>query len=759
MRHMDEAIAELPLDFEDYEKKVQILTDLHGYVEGTYTIFPERKREEVQIENGGQLSLFDFMAPEKTPGKQEETKEPQKNEESEIKSAEPIEDSSGSGETGKYTYAVGNFIYLDTDKLHRITEIKNQHISVKDMEHPDHQESIIFLDSYDGRLDVCPELNRHLLIGGNALGRDSRAIYKECLYTALTAVRNSSVYDVIRSRDVDEDMAYDIVQKELDNLIIQSRENAPVMAEAYENWENFRDWMAEDIFQRTYQDYVADSRDAVALHQNQTSSPEWMNGIIVEAEHQGIAVFVQETVPHLQKETEIPEPEKTKSGEEKTEKPTAEEPLTEETKPEELTVEESEESLIENRVFSAMVEADVYLEDFSPEQVDVIYETAEKDLNLVPILNPEFPPEQMQLIADVIERMAANEQAAFGNEINPLTNHVMNPEEINNIRKDRRLPLEPVAAGTLDGTGETDSIQPVPGKQTGQKSVAGESVHQTAVQKRSNFHITDDDLGAGRPKQKFRANMDAIRLLKELESENRLATPEDQETLSRFVGWGGIPAAFDDKNEAWTAEYTELKQALTPEEYREARASTLNAFYTSPTVIKAMYEALGNMGLQQGNVLEPSCGIGNFMGLLPDTMDGLKMYGVELDSISGKIAKQLYQKNHISVQGFETAEYPDSFFDCVIGNVPFGAYKVADRKYDRHNFMIHDYFIAKSLDLVRPGGVVAVVTSSGTMDKQNPNARQYIANRADLLGAVRLPNNAFQRNAGTSVVADIFPET
>ena len=445
LRHMDEAIAELPLDFEDYEKKVQILTDLHGYVEGTYTIFPERKREEVQIENGGQLSLFDFMAPEKTPGKQEETKEPQKNEESEIKSAEPIEDSSGSGETGKYTYAVGNFIYLDTDKLHRITEIKNQHISVKDMEHPDHQESIIFLDSYDGRLDVCPELNRYLLIGGNALGRDSRAIYKECLYTALAAIKSSAAYDVIRSRDVDEDMAYDIVQEELDNLMVRNRENAPVMA-----------------------------------------------------------------------------------------------------------------------------------------------------------------------------------------------------------------------------------------------------------------------------------------------------------------------AAFDDKNEAWAAEYAELKAALTPEEYREARASTLNAFYTSPTVIKAMYEALGNMGLQRGNVLEPSCGIGNFMGLVPEPMDGLNMYGVELDSISGKIAKQLYQKNNISVQGFETAAYPDSFFDCVIGNVPFGAYKVADRRYDRHNFMIHDYFIAKSLDLVRPGGVVAVVTSSGTMDKQSASVRQYIANRADLIGAIRLPNNAFQRNAGTGVVADIL---
>ena len=279
---------------------------------------------------------------------------------------------------------------------------------------------------------------------------------------------------------------------------------------------------------------------------------------------------------------------------------------------------------------------------------------------------------------------------------------------------------------------------------------------QVQEQEPHNFHITDDNLGAGGPKAKFKANMEAIRLLKELEQDQRLATLEEQEVLSRYVGWGGIPQAFEERNSAWAEEYTQLKGVLTPEEYSAARASTLNAFYTSPTVIKAMYEALGNMGLKQGNILEPSCGVGNFMGLLPESMSAANMYGVELDPVSGQIAKQLYQKNRIAVQGFEETSYPDSFFDCVIGNVPFGAYQVSDRKYDRYHFMIHDYFIAKSLDLVRPGGVVAVVTSSGTMDKQNPEVRQYFANRADLLGAIRLPNNAFQRNANTSVVADIL---
>ena len=291
---------------------------------------------------------------------------------------------------------------------------------------------------------------------------------------------------------------------------------------------------------------------------------------------------------------------------------------------------------------------------------------------------------------------------------------------------------------------------------TAEESILESQEQEKAVIEPYNFRIQDNDLGAGGPKAKYKANMEAIHLLQTLEKEERLAAPEEQEILSRYVGWGGIPQAFEESNSSWADEYLELKNTLSPEEYRAARASTLNAFYTSPTVIRSMYEALENMGLKQGNILEPSCGVGNFMGLLPESMGKANMYGVELDPVSGRIAKQLYQKNKIAVQGFEETSYPDSFFDCVIGNVPFGAYQVSDRRYDRHHFMIHDYFIAKSLDLVRPGGVVAVVTSSGTMDKQNPAVRQYIANRAELLGAIRLPNNAFQRNANTSVVSDIL---
>ena len=291
---------------------------------------------------------------------------------------------------------------------------------------------------------------------------------------------------------------------------------------------------------------------------------------------------------------------------------------------------------------------------------------------------------------------------------------------------------------------------------TAKEDIPESQEQEKAVLEPHNFRIQDNDLGAGGPKAKYKTNMEAIHLLQTLEKEERLATPEEQEILSRYVGWGGIPQAFEESNSSWANEYLELKNTLSPEEYSAARASTLNAFYTSPTVIRSMYEVLENMGLKQGNILEPSCGVGNFMGLIPESMSKANMYGVELDPVSGRIAKQLYQKNKIAVQGFEETSYPDSFFDCVIGNVPFGAYQVSDRRYDRHHFMIHDYFIAKSLDLVRPGGVVAVVTSSGTMDKQNPAVRQYIANRAELLGAIRLPNNAFQRNANTSVVSDIL---
>ena len=270
-----------------------------------------------------------------------------------------------------------------------------------------------------------------------------------------------------------------------------------------------------------------------------------------------------------------------------------------------------------------------------------------------------------------------------------------------------------------------------------------------------NFHITDDALGVGGAKAKFRANMAAIHLLQELEFEGLQASPEQQEILSRYVGWGGLADAFDENKPNWSDEFAELYATLSPEEYAAARASTLNAHYTSPTVIKAIYEAVGNMGFQSGNILEPSMGVGNFFGLLPEQMQGSKLYGVELDSITGRIAKQLYPKADITIAGFETTDRKD-FYDLAVGNVPFGQYQVDDRAYNKLGFSIHDYFFAKTLDQVRPGGVIAFVTSRYTMDKQSPEVRRYIAQRAELLGAIRLPNNAFRANAGTDVVSDII---
>ncbi len=276
------------------------------------------------------------------------------------------------------------------------------------------------------------------------------------------------------------------------------------------------------------------------------------------------------------------------------------------------------------------------------------------------------------------------------------------------------------------------------------------------MSERHTFDLASHEVPEAGKKERFRRNMEAINVLKECELENRFATPEEQEILSQYVGWGGIPEAFDENNSSWADEFIELYTAFSPDEYESARASTLTAFYTPPVVISSIYKAMEQMGFREGNILEPSCGIGNFIGMLPDSMQNAKMYGVEIDTVSAGIAQQLYQKTSIVAQPFEEANLPDSFFDAVIGNVPFGDIRINDRRYNKHNFLIHDYFFAKCLDKLRPGGVMAFITSKGTMDKENPAIRKYIAQRADLLGAIRLPNNTFKGNAGTEVVSDIL---
>ena len=279
---------------------------------------------------------------------------------------------------------------------------------------------------------------------------------------------------------------------------------------------------------------------------------------------------------------------------------------------------------------------------------------------------------------------------------------------------------------------------------------------EVSGQNRHQYQITEETPEYGSAKEKFRRNIEAIQLLKKCEMEHRYATPEEQEILAKYVGWGGLSDAFDPKKSAWADEYLELQNVLSEEEYESARESTLTAFYTPPIVIKSMYQALENMGLKSGNILEPSCGVGNFIGMKPESLSDCKMYGVELDSVSGRIAAQLYQKSKIAIEGYEKANLPDSFFDVAVGNVPFGEFKLFDNRYDRYNFFIHDYFFAKTLDKVRPGGVIAFITSSGTMDKKNPYVRRYLAQRAELIGAIRLPNDTFTKNAGTKVTSDII---
>ena len=831
LEKMDAALLSVPLDSPEYTEKSKTLAELHQYVEGTYTIFPEKKKAvEISVSETGQISLFDIWAQEQESKEHSTTavvEEPQK-------------------QAAKYSRNVGDYLYLEDDRLYKIERVTDSLIYLKDMERPAWAARVIRPNQYDAELAKNP-LNDYLLAGQESALKDSRCVYKECLYSMLDAVQQSEIYLYLRDRDVDADEAEKELRNKIDELLEQNAKTAPLYLEASQNWENFKDWLVEDIFQRTYQDVITDRRDAVALYQDSKDAPQWVRGIMVPyaAEEKAVEPTLQplpldavneynalkERYPDalvgyeqygnfefygedakrvsellgsklLEKETALGKVEVSgfpreqwasqamklwKQGESVYLSGQQEDGTHAQTKyfcreeylPVNTIIELDDrefrvdsvnfeqgtvslqdmtlakearypifrtepleyirhlyeqadvpmEEAVEITVFTALHNAGVAYEDFSPEQMDVIYSVAESGGELENLLNPDFPPEQMQLIADVQNRTDAISRAAAEEALEPLTQQPMTPAEVNHARRQHNLPLDSGAETELPAQPKQEPM---------------------------NFRITDDDLGAGGPKTKYKANVEAIRVLQTLDAEQRQATAEEQEILSRYVGWGGIPQAFDENNAEWSKEYAELQSLLTADEYKEARASTLNAFYTSPTVIKAMYEALGNMGLSKGNVLEPSCGVGNFMGLVPDSMEKIRMYGVELDSISGRIAQQLYQKNKIAVQGFETMQFPDSFFDCVLGNVPFGNYKVPDKRYDRHNFLIHDYFIAKSLDLVRPGGVVAVVTSSGTMDKKDSSVREYLANRADLVGAIRLPNNAFQRNANTSVVADIL---
>ena len=577
-------------------------------------------------------------------------------------------------ENAHYSFSFGDTVYLGADE-YEIFSFDESTVHLRDISFPLFGKELVRSD-FERMLRENP-LNDHLITAEEKTEKPlTRALYREYLPQVIDRVRTDEIYPYLRDRDTDPDSAKQELDEALDRIVLSMREEHPDFYEAYATLPQFREWLQEDVFQRTYQDYLTEPRDLATTHGDDPDAPEWVRQTDnITLTRQGDTIVLDSDGSEDEKslvefDLDLPDGQAGETGQ-----------------PAEKEIAVGLELSIDGRRFA----------------IDTVdEETGTVSLRDITFQNgvgfPIFRRESVGFVHRVLEQ-----QKIKGGE----------------AAKARLMPEPP-------------------------------------KQPRVNFQITDDNLGVGGQKTKYAWNVAAIRLVNQLEEENRLATPEEQELLSKYVGWGGLPQAFDETNPQWAKEYAELKGLLDLDEYESARASTLNAHYTSPTVIKAIYTCLENMGFQTGNILEPACGIGNFFGLVPGNMKNSKLYGVELDGITGRIARQLYQNANIAVQGFEETNLPDSFFDLAVGNVPFGNYGVTDKKYDKHHFLIHDYFFAKTLDKVRPGGIVAFITSKGTMDKQNPEIRKYIAQRAELLGAVRLPNNAFLANASTEVVADII---
>jgi N12 class adenine-specific DNA methylase len=596
-------------------------------------------------------------------------------------------------DTANYVFHLGDTVYLGAEE-YEIVSFNNQVVELRAMNYPILTKQFQRED-FERMLRENP-LNDHLVAQEERQNQPVKekeektgtssfyTIYRTYLPIIINKIRTDEIYPLLRDRDTDPDSAKRELDTAIDRIVLSMHEEHPDFYEAYTNLPQFKEWFSEDVFQRTYQDYLTGKRDSVTIHADDPNAPEW----------------VRQTgnVPISRKDDTIT----TNEGSED-KKPDGEPDL----KLADSQTKEEQEKPAEKEIAVGM--------ELSIEDRNYVIDSINEEAGTVSLRDITF-------------------QQSIGFPI-------FRSESIDFVKGILKQAKEPIWQKTQGGEVSKIIIDLMPEK---------------PKQERSNYRITDDKLGHGGQKTKYGWNVASIRLLNKLEEENRLATPDEQEILSRYVGWGGIPQVFDENNSQWAKEYVEINELLTDGEYASARASTLNAHYTSPIVIKAMYDCLSNMGFQAGNILEPACGVGNFLGLVPDSMKNSKLYGIELDSITGRIAKQLYQKANITVQGFEETNLPDSFFDLAIGNVPFGSYGIADKKYDKHHFYIHDYFFAKTLDKVRPGGIIAFITSKGTMDKQNPEVRKYIAQRAELLGAVRLPNNAFLANAGTEVTTDII---
>ena len=691
MHEMKEIIAALPSDYKNYKRNVNIFSDLRSYLDGNYTIFPEKETSEFE-----QISIFDSMTADIPPVQSEPSAPPLPADYNLIKEQHPDD---------IILYQVGDFFEMygeDAEKAAEFLGLRLAHRTFGDERVP-----ICGIPSYKLEENV-EKLRETFGVTISAVGENGeRSSYS------------------LRKHEVEKEHQPEppvnepprkarFEQSDIDELLIAWNGNPESKRAVYEymlEHERERDtaaWLASE--------YGADPSQPLSL-----TSPA------VEEELKMPWAKVQRRIAQLIHSGDfMPEAEREQAEVEQAEQPaeTVESSLTahytvgDTVYLDNTAFEITEIGLFDVQLLDPTLEYPVFRTE-SKERLEILLQNDERNAHLF--------AEQEQPAPDYTSETVAVYPAE--------SNHLPFDVVVETLHFDEPQRPEPAI------TEEAPSVE--------QNVLASPPIPA------ENFHITDDRLGEGGAKAKFRMNMDAINLLKELEFDGRQATPDEQAILSRYVGWGGLADAFDESKSNWSSEFQELYAALTPEEYAAARASTLNAHYTSPTVIKAIYEAVGNMGFETGNILEPSMGVGNFFGLLPESMQSSKLYGVELDSLTGRIAKQLYPKADIKVAGFETTDRRD-FFDLAVGNVPFGNYKVNDRAYNKLGFSIHDYFFAKTLDQVRAGGVIAFVTSRYTMDKQSPEVRKYIAERAELLGAIRLPNNAFKANAGTEVTSDII---
>ena len=708
------------------------------------------------------------------------------------------------------------------------------------------QEAIVIRDGEEIRLDFDQDGN--VLSPAPDKAATEWSVSPVTLYRDLLEMtdreinRGGWLYEQLRDRSNDYDTAQEALEAELDTYVKHVASGYSDIMAAYHTLPKFREWLIEDLLERSYQDVSLDRRDAPDRHSNEADTPEWAKGASPTPKPRYETWSVKGPIKRQDPAQDVPssdhsEPEQPETGAEIA--PAPEQPEGGNAVPVEPDFAPHAEGywnlkaqhpdkLVGVQVGEFMMfygkdaeEASSALGTKAP-VLDipglgqtpatgsreawqaVLKKLLEHGHSVVlarpgPESGPDAPyeiiqesdaadyiPIGMELMMDG-RRMKIDSVDYANNEVKLLdldlrgwfpifqsapvpyvresVEDVLTSEEYIAAEMAHQLRQEETPDGSVVASppahdAADDSVQ-LPETEPEQVELDGGQIGQPEppaprpAQERHNFHITDDNLGAGGEKTKYQYNVTAIRTLKQIEGEGRLATPEEQEILSRYVGWGGIAKAFDPDDPKWAKEYAELKELLTPEEYNSSRATVLNAHYTSPTVIKAVYQAVENMGYQPGTVLEPSMGIGNFFGLLPESLSGAKLYGVELDSLTGRIARQLYQNADITVDGFEKTDRRD-FYDLAVGNVPFGQYHVNDPAYNRLGFNIHNYFFAKALDQVRPGGIVAFVTSRYTMDSKDTSVRKYLAERADLLGAIRLPNNAFKANAGTEVVSDII---